>query len=239
MVGILAVVSGGAEPAVTDAPTEAPQNSATTGRSPAPASAHRKQRGRPNQASQPSSQTDRSLRRTPETQIPGHHRTGRPRRSARNPVSIHPDHGPAPWAPRQSRNIGALSRSGRDDEAPGILGQPPSSGTPLTSTARVTQRDIHLINRGLAALAAGAERRPPPCWVTSAPGPPQSRKSCPRPAAPSARIAALSCSRLCKGRASVLTDSVLCGLGRNWKQTTLQHPCSRIKVQNLGASLVL
>lgn len=174
MVGILAVVRGGAEPGLTDAPTEAPQNSATTGRSPAPSSAHRKQRGRPNQASQPSSQTDRSLRRrTPETQIPGHHRTGRPRRSARNPVSIHPDHGPAPRAPRWSRNIGALSRSGRDEEAPGVLGQPPSSGTPLTSTARVTQRDIHLINRRLAAHAAGAERRPPPCRVTSAPGPPR------------------------------------------------------------------
>ena len=97
-------VDGGAEPGLTDAPTEAPQNSATTGRSPAPSSAHRKQRGRPNQASQPSSQTDRSLRRrTPETQIPGHHRTGRPRQSARNPVSIHPDHGPAPRAPRWRR----------------------------------------------------------------------------------------------------------------------------------------
>ena len=78
---------------------------------------------------------------------------------------------------------------------------------------------------GLTAHAPGAERRPPPCRVTSAPGArPESRKSCPRPAAPSARIAALSCSRLCKGRASVLTDSVLCGLGQNWKQTTLQHP---------------
>ena len=46
MVGILAVVRGGAEPGVTDAPTEAPQNSATTGHSPAPSSAQRKQRGR-------------------------------------------------------------------------------------------------------------------------------------------------------------------------------------------------
>ena len=72
------------------------------------------------------------------------------------------------------------------------------------------------------------------CGVKDArtrPGPsPESRRPYRGPAALSAHIAALSCSRLCKGRVSVcqqthvLADSVFCGLGWNWRQTSLQQP---------------
>lgn len=209
------MVRGGTEPSVTSARTQAPRDSATTGRSPGPSSAQSNQRGKlalrgessdGAEPGRPAFIPDRPLTGKRNTRIadpraPPHGQTPQERTE---PVSIRPDHGPAPRAPRQRRNIGALSRSGRADQAPGALGQPPSSGTPLTGTACVTLCESHLINRGLAAHALcallGHQRTqgPAPSPGSPAHGP----QLCPA-------LGSAKGGQASAGETHVLTDSVL------------------------------